>query len=69
MEAEKSIRIEDQDNGFQKEWFQQIHPFESQAIHKITRIFMEFSFANMQDLFISRELSFATLGFSLQNCW
>lgn len=40
--------------------------FVSQAIREISRIITEFNFANMQDLFISQELNFATLGFSLQ---
>jgi len=37
--------------------------FASQAIRQISRIFIEFNFANHEDLFILRELIFAKLDF------
>ena len=37
--------------------------FTNQVIHEISRVLLEFDFANQQDKFISRELIFAKLDF------
>ena len=40
--------------------------FANQAVRRISRVLMEFNFANQQDKFISHELIFAKLDFPKQ---
>ena len=43
--------------------------FANQAIHEISRVLMEFNFANQQDYFISWEIIFAKLHIPQQKYW